>query len=265
MKNPYSKQPPFKFATISSGATEAFIKQNYPTHYEYMRQFNQTSAAAGIESLKKGVLDAFIYDATVLEYKSSHDNECELNVVGKWYAMTGYGIGFPRSSPWRPIFEKYIVEYQFSGFLQQLSDYWLSGACKYRKQAEANKSFQLGIPNLTSAFVLLATGLLFCLIALVAETVLSKYLVSYIVRKKIELREKVIEKWKSGKIDGRKSVVLKKLSKSVSNPKWNPLQGILNNAMLVKCKNCGGRGHISTVCPSHPSVHQLIDSKVDKV
>ena len=91
--------------------------------------------------------------------------------------MTGYGIGFPAGSKWVDIFDKYIIDYQHSSVLQQLSDFWLGGACKQAMQQENNKSFQLGILNFTSAFVLLMLGFAFCLVILVVETFFSKYII----------------------------------------------------------------------------------------
>lgn len=51
------------------------------------------------------------------------------------------------------------------GTLERLQKYWLAGACK-KNSKEAEKSLKLGILNFTSAFILLAGGMLlgFCIL-----------------------------------------------------------------------------------------------------
>ena len=60
-------------------------------------------------------LHAFLYDAVVLDYLSGQDDGCKLRVVGNWYAMSGYGIGFPRQSKFKEMINKEIIEMHHSG------------------------------------------------------------------------------------------------------------------------------------------------------
>ena len=54
LQNPYSRNPPWLFATIPSGATEATLKYNFPEMYEYMRHHNRSSADEGMWAVKNG-------------------------------------------------------------------------------------------------------------------------------------------------------------------------------------------------------------------
>ena len=65
-------------------------------------------------------LNAFIYDATVLEYLASHDDNCRLKTVGKWFAATGYGIGFPKGSRWIQVVNRFMVQFQYDGKPRQV-------------------------------------------------------------------------------------------------------------------------------------------------
>ena len=60
-------------------------------------------------------LDAFIYDAVVLDYQVGKDVNCELMTVGKWASMTGYGVGFPKNSPLVNRVNHFMLHYQQKG------------------------------------------------------------------------------------------------------------------------------------------------------
>lgn len=70
-------------------------------------------------------IHAFIYDATVLEYNAGRDEECDLITVGKWYAMTGYGVGFPKGSQYIGEVNKVILDLQMNGKIKNASGVFL--------------------------------------------------------------------------------------------------------------------------------------------
>lgn len=169
LTNPHSHKPPFKFATVPNGSTEENLRQNHPEMFRYMKKYNQPSVREAVKALKKGEIQAFIYDATPLEYQIGIDVDCHLISVGKWYAMTGYGVGFPQGS--EVLVEEvnsYLLDLQEYGELDRLRKFWLAGAC-HSKQKRKQNSHELGILNFTSAFILLASGIVVGGILLILE------------------------------------------------------------------------------------------------
>ncbi|XP_033739104.1 glutamate receptor ionotropic, NMDA 2A-like [Pecten maximus] len=169
LTNPHSHKPPFKFATVPNGSTEENLRQNHPEMFRYMKKYNQPSVREAVKALKKGEIQAFIYDATPLEYQIGIDADCHLISVGKWYAMTGYGVGFPKGSGVLvDEVNSYLLDLQEFGELDRLRKFWLAGAC-HSKQKRKQNSHQLGILNFTSAFILLASGIVLGGILLILE------------------------------------------------------------------------------------------------
>lgn len=51
----------------------------------------------------------------MLDYLAGQDADCVLVTVGSWFAMTGYGVGFPRHSKYRPQINRLLMEYRENG------------------------------------------------------------------------------------------------------------------------------------------------------
>ncbi|KAF0298769.1 Glutamate receptor ionotropic, NMDA 2B [Amphibalanus amphitrite] len=135
LRDPRWKDPHFRFGTILHGNTDSLLKQNFPEMHHYMLKFNKSSVVEGIKAVKSGELDAFIYDATVLEYHAGQDDECRLLTVGQWYAMTGQ---------------------------------WFTGACRPDQQKKSSSN-PLTLDQFLSTFLLLGCGILLSAVLLGCE------------------------------------------------------------------------------------------------
>ncbi len=47
--------------------------------------------------------------------------------MGNWYAMTGYGLGFPKQSKFKDMINKEIIEMHHSGEIERLRRFWFTG------------------------------------------------------------------------------------------------------------------------------------------
>ncbi|KAK6170533.1 hypothetical protein SNE40_018907 [Patella caerulea] len=168
LRTPYATKPPFKFATLPNDTTEINMLKNHRTMAEYMKRFNKPTVKQAIIALKKQEIQAFIYDATVLQYYVGKDDGCRLRAVGKWYAMSGYGVGFPKGSPWVEKVNEAMLDLQDSGEIERLKKFWLAGVC-HKKQKKEMSSQTLGILNFTSAFILLGGGMFLGAVLLILE------------------------------------------------------------------------------------------------
>ncbi|XP_045112857.1 glutamate receptor ionotropic, NMDA 2B-like isoform X3 [Portunus trituberculatus] len=181
LQNPTSMKPPFKFATTLHGNTDVLMKKSFPVMHAYMRQFNQTSPVEGVRAVKKGNLDAFLYDATVMEYLVGQDDECRLLTVGSWYALTGYGVAFARKSKYLEMFNELIMKYRENGDLERIARFWFTGACRPNKQQKSS-SKPLALEQFMSTFLLLGCGILLALLLLGFEHIYFKYFRQYVAK-----------------------------------------------------------------------------------
>uniref|UniRef100_T1JWS9 Glutamate receptor ionotropic, NMDA 2B n=1 Tax=Tetranychus urticae TaxID=32264 RepID=T1JWS9_TETUR len=174
LANPTKVKPALKFGTLPSGNTEAVLKRNKPQMHAYMRKYNRSSSELGVKAVRKGDLDAFIYDAVVLDYYTGQDNDCRLLTVGSWYAMTGYGFAFPKKSKYLNKFNEKMIEYRENGDLERLRRFWFQGACKPTRN-KGKLSKPLDVNKFMSAFLLLGCGILLTIIILAIEHIYFHY------------------------------------------------------------------------------------------
>ena len=100
---------------------------------------------------------------------AGRDEQCSLLTVGRWYAMSGYGVGLRRGSPLRDEISEILLDLQYNGEIERLQAFWQSGACHAKKDKREKSQNKIGILNFISAFILLAVGVLLGLLLLTLE------------------------------------------------------------------------------------------------
>ncbi|KAM9837106.1 glutamate receptor ionotropic, NMDA 2C-like [Aulostomus maculatus] len=158
-QKPQEHYPPFRFGTVPNGSTERNIRSNYPDMHTHMMKYNQKGVDEALESLKTGKLDAFIYDAAVLNYMAGKDEGCKLVTIGsgKVFATTGYGIALQKDSRWKRLIDLALLQFLGDGDTQRLETVWLSGICQNEKNEVM--SSKLDIDNMAGVFYMLLVAM----------------------------------------------------------------------------------------------------------
>ncbi|XP_039198812.1 glutamate receptor ionotropic, NMDA 2C isoform X2 [Crotalus tigris] len=158
-QKPQEQYPPFRFGTVPNGSTERNIRSNYHDMHSHMVKYNQRSVEDALVSLKMGKLDAFIYDAAVLNYMAGKDEGCKLVTIGsgKVFATTGYGIALQKDSKWKRTIDLALLQFLGDGETQKLETVWLSGICQNEKNEVM--SSKLDIDNMAGVFYMLLVAM----------------------------------------------------------------------------------------------------------
>uniref|UniRef100_A0A6Q2XMW1 Glutamate receptor n=1 Tax=Esox lucius TaxID=8010 RepID=A0A6Q2XMW1_ESOLU len=180
-QKPQEHYPPFRFGTVPNGSTERNIRSNYPDMHTHMIKYNQKGVEEALNSLKTGKLDAFIYDAAVLNYMAGKDEGCKLVTIGsgKVFATTGYGIALQKDSSWKRPIDLALLQFLGDGDTQRLETVWLSGICQNEKNEVM--SSKLDIDNMAGVFYMLLVAMGLSLLVFAWE-----HLLYWKLRKKLD-------------------------------------------------------------------------------
>uniref|UniRef100_A0A8C4N406 Uncharacterized protein n=1 Tax=Eptatretus burgeri TaxID=7764 RepID=A0A8C4N406_EPTBU len=135
----------------------------------YMSQYNQRSVEGALVNLKLGKLDAFIYDAAVLNYMAGKDEGCKLVTIGsgKVFATTGYGIALQKGSKWKRLIDLMLLQFLGDAEIEELEMIWLAGICK--KEKNEVMSSKLDVDNMAGVFYMLLVAMGLSLMVFSAE------------------------------------------------------------------------------------------------
>ncbi|KAJ8334381.1 hypothetical protein SKAU_G00400200 [Synaphobranchus kaupii] len=127
--------------------------------HQYMIKYNQKGVEEAIANLKTGKLDAFIYDAAVVNYMARKDEGCKVMTIGsgKVFATTGYGIALHKDSRWKRPVDLALLQLVGDDEVDMLERLWLSGIC-HNDKIEVMSS-KLDIDNMAGVFYMLLVAM----------------------------------------------------------------------------------------------------------
>ncbi|ELU11583.1 hypothetical protein CAPTEDRAFT_40898, partial [Capitella teleta] len=111
---------------------------------------------------------AFIFDSAILEYVASN-RPCSSRIASEIFNQFGYGVAFPKSSPYVDLFSLQILRLRENGSMESLIKRWVtSGSCLAQEEGETPLD-QITISTLLGVFTLLGAGLGISLILAIVE------------------------------------------------------------------------------------------------
>ncbi|XP_059153871.1 glutamate receptor ionotropic, NMDA 1-like isoform X2 [Physella acuta] len=201
LRNPNEK---FKYATVKGSAVEMYFKRQVElsTMYRNMEgQKKYLTAEAAIEDIRKGELQAFIWDSPRLEYEAASD--CDLTTAGDLFGRSGLGIGLPKNSPWTHEVSMAVLDMHESGFMEDLDNRWIlvdsKSSCPESNSAPAT----LGLTNMAGVFMMVAGGIVAGVLLIFIEIAYKRH--RGLKEKELELARNAADRWR-GNIEKRKKL-----------------------------------------------------------
>jgi polar amino acid transport system substrate-binding protein len=113
--------PGKRVLTVAGTTSEMYLAQNA------VRFQTTPTIEQAISQLERGLADAIVYDAPVLQYQASHTSNGRLAVVGDVFKPEYYGIAVPLGSPNRKAINETLTEMISAGELTQIQQHWFGG------------------------------------------------------------------------------------------------------------------------------------------
>uniref|UniRef100_A0A6P6Y478 Glutamate [NMDA] receptor subunit 1-like n=1 Tax=Dermatophagoides pteronyssinus TaxID=6956 RepID=A0A6P6Y478_DERPT len=164
----------FTFATVKGSAVEMFFRSQVHLFnaYRTMEETNRNSPEEAIEAIKKGELDAFIWDSPRLEYETSQD--CDFVLSGELFGRSGYCIGLQKNSFWTDEVTLALLRMHESGFMESLDNKWIISNDKDCESKVEHFPYTLGMKNMAGVFILVFSGVITSFGLIIIEIIYKK-------------------------------------------------------------------------------------------
>ncbi|XP_066265466.1 glutamate receptor ionotropic, NMDA 1-like isoform X2 [Branchiostoma lanceolatum] len=188
LRNPSDK---FIYATVKGSSVDMYFRRQveFSTMYRAMEKHNYDNSADAIAAVKKGELNAFIWDSAVLDFEASRN--CDLVTAGELFFRSGFGIGMRKDSPWGQEISLQILSFHESGFMEELDREWVRYEdCQTSKNSPATLTFE----NMAGVFMLVAGGIVAGVFLIFIEIAYKRHRTRK--EKETQLAKAAVGKWK---------------------------------------------------------------------
>ncbi|KAL4233054.1 hypothetical protein ACF0H5_007740 [Mactra antiquata] len=161
-----AKQTTIKYGTRNGGSTSKFFeKSDIPTYKRMWAYMSANPDTAFVDTNDEGyskVLSsdyAYIGESITLDYQVQR--KCDLTQVGGLLDSKGFGIAFPKDSPWTDLISREIIYFQENQQIQKLYNKWWKEKSGGKCDVETKKkdASALGVKHVGGVFVVLVGGL----------------------------------------------------------------------------------------------------------
>ncbi|CAG2120337.1 unnamed protein product, partial [Medioppia subpectinata] len=193
----------FTFATVKGSAVDMFFRSQVHLFnaYRTMEETNKQSPEEAIAAIKKGYLNAFIWDSPRLEYEAAKD--CDLVISGELFGRSGYGIGLQKNSFWTEKVTLALLQMHESGSMEALDNKWILHSDTDCESKSEHFPYTLGIKNMAGVFILVLSGIVVAFGLIVIEIVYKKRRARKL--KRLAIAKKLAIKWRL-RVQKRKSL-----------------------------------------------------------
>ncbi|KAK7108658.1 glutamate receptor ionotropic, NMDA 1-like isoform X2 [Littorina saxatilis] len=193
----------FRYATVKDSAVEMYFKRQVElsTMYRNMEDKNYMNAASAIEAVRKGDLQAFIWDSPRLEYEAA--NDCDLTTAGDLFGRSGLGIGLRKNSHWTHPVSLAVLELHESGFMEELDNRWILVDSKSQCPEGNSAPATLGLTNMAGVFMMVAGGIVAGVLLIFVEIAYKRH--RGLKEKELELARNAADRWR-GNIEKRRTL-----------------------------------------------------------
>ncbi|WAR07408.1 LOW QUALITY PROTEIN: GRIK2-like protein [Mya arenaria] len=159
-----AEQNKVTYGIVPSGSTRGFFQNSYVPTYKRMWAFMEANPDVGlVQNSQEGINRvktsdyAFITESSTIDYQVQRN--CELTQVGGLLDSKGYGLAFPKDSPWTDLISREIIYFQETQQIQKLYDKWWKEKSGGKCDVDEGKKDASSLGHVGGVFVVLVGGL----------------------------------------------------------------------------------------------------------